>query len=362
MNTRKWNFSAGPATLPLEILQKIQAELLNWQGLGVSVMEISHRSAAFTQLVQQMEQDVRDLLNIPAQYDILFMSCGANTQFAALPMNILSSHQTADYIDTGVWSRQAINEAKRYAKINVVASGKTCQYTDIPARNDWQLSPNASYFHYTANETIDGVMFMDLPQVKVPLVADMTSSLFAQPITDITRYGAIYASAQKHFGIAGLNLLIIRKDWLKQAQAATPTVLQYQIQAEYNSLYSTPAAFCWYVTALMLQWIKSQGGVNKLYTMHQQRSQRLYQFIDQSQGFYRNSVQPAARSLFNIPMRLATSELEQQFLAAAEVAGFTGLKGHRLQGGIRISMYNGLPTEATDELLNFMQDFQHKCQ
>lgn len=360
MNPRKWNFSAGPATLPLEILQKIQTELLNWQGLGVSVMEISHRSPAFTQLVQQMEHDVRELLKIPVQYEVIFMSCGANTQFAVLPMNVLSPHQTADYIDTGVWSRQAINEAKRYAKINVVASGKTCQYTDIPASSEWQLSPNATYFHYTVNETIDGVMFMDAPQVNVPLVADMTSSLFAQPF-DITRYGAIYASAQKHFGIAGLNLLIIRKDWLKQAQPNTPAVLQYQLQAEYHSLYSTPATFCWYVTALMLQWIKKQGGVNTLFNMHQQRAQTLYQFIDKSQGFYRNTVKPTARSLFNIPMRLTTPELEQQFLVAAEAAGFTGLKGHRLQGGIRISLYNGLPTQATDELLNFMQDFQHKA-
>ncbi len=354
---RKWNFSAGPATLPLEVLEQIQADLFDWRGQSASVMEISHRSEAFNDLVREAEQDVRDLLNVPDNYAVLFMSTGANAQFAAIPMNLLTSGQAVDYIDTGIWSRRAISEAARYAQVNVVASAQSNNYTHIPPRSTWKINPSAVYFHYTANETIDGLAFHDVPQVDVPLVCDMTSCLFAEPI-DIRSFGLIYAGAQKNFGIAGLCLIIIRRDLIKPAMESTPSVFRYQLQLENQSLYSTPAVFAWYVASLMFKWMKKQGGLAVLSHLNQQKAAKLYQEIDASQGFYHNAIAPAARSIMNVPLALPSAALEQRFLNEAEAAGFTALKGHRLQGGVRISLYNAMPEEAIDELIEFMRVFQ----
>jgi phosphoserine aminotransferase len=356
---RKWNFNAGPAALPFEVLEQIRDELFDWQGQGASVMEISHRSEAFLTLLRTAEQDVRDLLKVPDNYAVLFMSGGGNAQFAAIPMNLAGPDDVVDYIDTGIWSRRAMSEAKRYTNVNLVASGAESGYTDVPSQSQWKLSPNAVYFHYTPNETIDGVAFNWVPYVKAPLVADMTSCLFSQPI-DVSQFGIIYAGAQKNFGIAGLCLVIIRRDLIKAAPDYVPSVLQYQIQEANASVYSTPPVFSWYVASLMFKWMKQQGGVEKFALQNQCKANDLYQAIDESNGFYRNSIADSARSILNVPFRLATPELEYQFITEATAAGFIGLKGHRLQGGIRVSIYNAVPQQAVTELIQFMRAFQQR--
>ncbi|MCW5588627.1 MAG: 3-phosphoserine/phosphohydroxythreonine transaminase [Legionellales bacterium] len=354
---RVHNFSAGPAALPLSVLEKMQAELLDWQGRGYSVMEMGHRTPMFREIVDQSERDLRELMHIPKDYSVLFLPGGARVQFAMLPMNLSANYPCIDFIETGFWSQTAIAEAKRYANVNIVASSKQDHYSYIPARDTWQLNPNAAYCYYTANETIEGVEFYDIPDVgDIPLVCDMTSNILARPI-EVSRFGVIFAGAQKNAGIAGLTLVIIRNDLLqRQKLPHTPSVFDYALEAEKSSLLITPPTFSWYVTSLVLNWLKEQGGLEAIAKINQQKSDLLYQIIDEY-DCYTNPIQKQCRSRSNVVFRLANAELEHQFLQQAEARDLFFLKGHAVSGGIRASLYNAVPLETVQILAEFMREF-----
>ena len=353
---RVLNFGAGPATLPLAVLEQIQADLFDWRGLGVSIMELGHRTQAFRDLVDEVNLRMRELLAIPDDYALLFLAGGARVQFAMLALNLLGEANVADYVDTGVWSKIAHQEAQRYADARISASAADSAYTLIPDLADWQLSEQAAYLHYTDNETIQGLEFHAVPEITDrPLVTDMTSSLLSKPL-DIKRFGLIYAGAQKNLGIAGLTIAIIRRDLLDRARATTPTVFNYQVNAEQHSLYATPPTFAWYVTGLVCDWIASQGGVAALAQLNQQKADLLYQYIDQS-DFYHNPIDASCRSRMNVVFTLRESRGEALFLQEASQAGLAYLKGHRVVGGMRASIYNAMPLSAVQQLLVFMQDF-----
>lgn len=354
--TRQFNFSAGPAALPDPVLQQAQQELLDFQGIGASVMEISHRSAEFIAIAEKAEQDLRDLLNISSDYAVLFLHGGASMQFAALPLNLLGNKTRVDYLHTGHWSSKAIKEAERFATVNVVASSQNTQFTTIPDKNDWQTSDDAAYLHYTDNETIAGVAFFDIPEVSAPLVADMSSSILSRPI-DVNRFGVIYAGAQKNIGPAGLAIVIIRKDLLGQAAPHCPALLNYQIAADHASMYNTPPVFAWYMAGLAFQWLKDQGGLSAMEAINRRKAEKLYHYIDRS-NFYSNPVESMCRSWMNIPFTLAKPELDKTFLTQSKQAGLLNLKGHRSVGGMRASIYNAVPEAAIDALIDFMQDFE----
>lgn len=357
MSERLYNFCAGPAALPEAVLQRAQAELLDWQGKGLSVMEMSHRSDEYVGIAEKAEQDLRDLLNIPSNYRVLFLQGGASQQFAQIPLNLLPEGGSADYIDTGIWSAKAIEEASRYGHINIAASAREHDYFAIPGQNDWQLTAEASYVHYTPNETIGGLEFNWIPQVgDKPLVADMSSTILSRPL-DVSRYGLIYAGAQKNIGPSGLVVVIVRDDLLGNARASCPTMLDYAIAAKNGSMYNTPPTFAWYLSGLIFQWLKEQGGLEAMERINQSKQRKLYAAIDAS-GLYSNPINPADRSWMNIPFRLADDRLDKPFLAGAEARGMLNLKGHRSVGGMRASIYNAVPEAAVDALVAYMAEFE----
>ena len=353
---RAYNFCAGPAALPEAVLQQAQAELLDYQGKGLSVMEMSHRSADYVAIAEQAEQDLRDLMNIPSNYKVLFLQGGASQQFAMIPLNLLRGKTTADYVNTGMWSDKAIKEAKKFCQVNVVASDEANNFRAVPAFESWQVNPQAAYLHYTPNETIHGVQFDFVPQTNVPLVADYSSIILAEPI-DVSKFGLIYAGAQKNIGPAGLVVVIVREDLLGDVVKGTPTMLDYKIHADNASMYNTPSTYAWYLSGLVFKWLKAQGGLSNMAQINHRKAAKLYAAIDNSGGFYSNPVAIANRSIMNVPFVLADASLDKAFLKEAEANHLLNLAGHRSVGGMRASLYNAVPEAAVDALVAFMADF-----
>jgi phosphoserine aminotransferase len=357
VSKRAFNFCAGPAALPEAVLQRAQAELLDWHGKGLSVMEMSHRSDEYTSIAQKAEQDLRDLMEIPSDYKVLFLQGGASQQFAEIPLNLLPEDGVADYIDTGIWSKKSIEEASRYGNINVAASAKDFDYFAIPGQNDWQLSKDAAYLHYASNETIGGLQFDWIPDAgDVPLVADMSSDILSRPI-DVSKFGLIYAGAQKNIGPSGLVVTIIREDLLGRARSVCPTMLNYQVAADNGSMYNTPATFSWYLSGLVFEWLKEQGGLAAMERINRAKKDLLYTAIDTS-DFYSNPIAVNARSWMNVPFRLADEKLDKPFLAGADARGLLNLKGHRSVGGMRASIYNAVGMDAVEALVAYMAEFE----
>lgn len=357
MSKRAFNFCAGPAALPEAVLQRAQAELLDWQGKGLSVMEMSHRSDDYVVIAEKAEQDLRDLLTIPSDYKVLFLQGGASQQFAEIPLNLLPEDGTADYVDTGIWSKKSIEEARRYGNVNVAASAKPYDYFAIPGQNEWQLSKNAAYLHYASNETIGGLQFDWIPETgDVPLVVDMSSDILSREV-DISKFGLIYAGAQKNIGPSGLVVAIIREDLLGRARSACPTMLNYKIAADNGSMYNTPATFSWYLSGLVFEWLKEQGGVAAMEQRNKAKKDLLYKAIDASE-FYSNPIAKNARSWMNVPFRLADERLDKPFLAGADARGLLNLKGHRSVGGMRASIYNAVGLDAVEALVAYMAEFE----
>lgn len=354
-----FNFGAGPAMLPAAVMEQAKEELLDWHSTGISVIEMSHRSQHFASIVEESESDLRGLLNIPDSHSVLFLQGGASSQFAMVPMNLLHEGYSADYIHTGIWSGKAISEAKKFGSINIAASSEADNFLKVPGRDSWSLNQNAAYVYYTDNETIGGLEFPEPPDVgDVPLVSDMTSNFLSRKF-DISKFAVVIAGSQKNIGPAGLIIVIVRKDLLGQANKGTPSLYDYAVQQEANSLYNTPPTFTWYMAGLVFKWVKQQGGVEAMQQNSQQRSSMLYDFVDNS-GFYANPVEIAHRSRMNIPFTLPNDDLNPTFLAEAREAGLVELKGHRSVGGMRASLYNAMPLEGVDTLLAFMTDFSKK--
>ena len=357
MMSRVFNFSAGPAALPLEVLEQARDEITDWRGSGMSVMEVSHRSKSFMALAEQAEADLRDLLAIPDDYAVLFLQGGATMQFALIPLNLSVPGDAVDYLLTGSWSKKALQEASLLRTANAVADGADSAYTDVPERGGWSLNADAAYFHYTPNETIGGVEIHEPPDVgDVPLVADMSSTILSRPI-EISRFGMIYAGAQKNVGPAGLTLAIIRRDLLERHPEDLPKIMRYKAQADSDSMLNTPPTFAWYLAGLVFQWLRRQGGVAAIGRANREKAELLYSVIDES-DFYSNPVAPAYRSWMNIPFVLADPGLDANFLSQAEAAGLTNLKGHRSVGGMRASIYNAMPIEGVRALVDFMAEFE----
>ena len=357
VSKRAYNFCAGPAALPEAVLQRAQGELLDWHGKGLSVMEMSHRSDEFVSIANKAEQDLRDLLDIPSNYKVLFLQGGASQQFAQLPLNLLPEGGTADYIDTGIWGQKAIEEASRYGHVNVAGTAKPYDYFAIPGQNEWKLTKDAAYVHYVANETIGGLEFDWVPQVgDVPLVCDMSSDILSRP-TDVSQFGLIYAGAQKNIGPSGLVVVIVREDLLGRARSSCPTMLDYKVSADNGSMYNTPATYSWYLSGLVFEWLKEQGGVEAMEARNRAKKDRLYGFIDSS-DFYSNPISVNARSWMNVPFRLADERLDKAFLAGADARGLLNLKGHRSVGGMRASIYNALGQDAVEALVSYMAEFE----
>jgi phosphoserine aminotransferase len=355
-----FNFSAGPAVLPLPVLEQVRADLPDWQGAGMSVMEISHRSKAFIQVAEDAERDLRELLAVPSNYRVLFLQGGATGQFAAIPMNLATWGSTVDYVNTGHWSKRALVEAATFCgKINVAADAKASGYNTVPAIDTWQRTADAAYLHYTPNETIGGVEFPFIPDTRhVPLVADYSSTFLSRPL-DVSRFGLIYAGAQKNIGPAGLVVVIVREDLVNRARPATPAVWHYSKMAAEGSMSNTPPTFAWYVAGLVFKWMKQQGGLAGIGARNQAKAASLYAAIDAT-GFYSNPVDRPCRSWMNVPFTLARPELDKTFLAEAEAAGLTNLAGHRSVGGMRASIYNAMPPEGVAALVSFMQEFERR--
>ncbi|MEH6568374.1 MAG: 3-phosphoserine/phosphohydroxythreonine transaminase [Halioglobus sp.] len=356
--TRSYNFCAGPASLPEAVLETARDDMLEWHGTGLSFMEMSHRSPEVVGVAEHAEKTLRELLGISEDYAVLFLQGGASTQFSAVPMNLLGSNTKADYVNTGQWSKKAIAEAKRYCNVNVVASSEASNFSTIPAMDSWQLDSEASYLHYTPNETIGGVEFMWTPQAAVPLVADMSSTILSREI-NVSDFGVIYAGAQKNIGPAGLTLAIVRRDLLGRASDQCPAMLNWQTAADNDSMYNTPPTFALYLAALVFDWLQERGGLAAIEVVNRRKAAKLYSAIDES-AFYANPVELASRSLMNIPFTLAEAELDKTFLAQSEAAGLLNLKGHRSVGGMRASVYNAVTEEAVDALIAFMQDFEQR--
>jgi len=356
---RVFNFSAGPAVLPVPVLQQAAAEMLDWHGSGMSVMEMSHRGKEFIEIHAQAEADLRELMGIPKNYKVLFLQGGASAQFAVVPMNLLRGKAKADYVNTGQWSKKAISDAKKYCKVNVAASSESENYTRAPKQSEWKLDPDAAYVHITTNETIGGVEFHWVPETgDVPLVADMSSHILSRPM-DVSRYGLIYAGAQKNIGPAGVTIVIVRDDLLGQALPITPTVFDYKVQAENDSMSNTPATYGIYVAGLVFQWLKKQGGLTKMEQINRAKAALLYDYLDQTE-FYLSPVAKDDRSLMNIPFTLRNADLDKAFIQETEAAGLTQLKGHRSVGGMRASIYNAMPIEGVQTLVKFMREFERK--
>jgi len=355
--SRVYNFSAGPAMLPESVLLRAQAELLDWQGSGMCVAEMSHRGKEFMAIAAAAEADLRALLGIPPNYKVLFLQGGASTQFAMVPMNLLRGVEGADYLNTGSWSKKAISEARRYGRVNVAATTEDEHFTRAPKQSELKLKSDAAYLHYTPNETIEGVEFPYVPDCGgTPLVADMSSTLLSRPI-DVTRFGVIYAGAQKNIGPAGLTIVIVREDLLGQPLAGTPTMLDYKTHADNDSMYNTPPTYAWYLAGLVFQWVKDLGGLDAMAAINSRKAQLLYSAIDAS-GFYKNPVSPDSRSWMNVPFTLPSADLDDAFLKGAKAAGLTTLKGHRSVGGMRASIYNAMPEEGVQALVAYMAEFE----
>ncbi|MBK7661321.1 MAG: 3-phosphoserine/phosphohydroxythreonine transaminase [Betaproteobacteria bacterium] len=356
---RIYNFGAGPATMPVEVLEKARGELTEWHGAGMSVMEMSHRGKEFVAIAAEAEADLRRLLAVPANYKVLFLQGGATLQFSAVPMNLLRGHRKADYVNTGEWSKKAISEAKKFCEVNVAASSADRNFTYVPRRETWTLSPDAAYVHVCTNETIGGVEYHFTPDTgAVPLVADMSSHILSRPL-DVSRYGLIYAGAQKNIGPAGLVLVIVREDLIGHALPGTPGVLDYKVQADADSMVNTPPTFAVYLAGLTFQWLLGQGGLPAIEKVNVAKAELLYGYLD-SQDFYANPVAPEDRSRMNVPFRLKDDALDAPFLAEAEALGLSQLKGHRSVGGMRASIYNAMPIEGVARLVEFMKDFARR--
>ncbi len=356
--TRCYNFCAGPAALPVPVLERARDEMLNWHGAGLSIMEMSHRSTEVMGVAARAESALRELMGISDDYAVLFLQGGASTQFSAVPLNLLGEDGVADYVNTGQWSKKAIAEAKRFGAVNVAASSEDKKFSTIPPREDWKLSDNAAYLHYTPNETIGGVEYFWVPEVDAPLVVDMSSTILSRPV-NVVDYGVIYAGAQKNIGPAGLTLVIVRRDLLGKADAKCPAMLNWQTAADNDSMYNTPPTFALYLAGLVFDWLQECGGLEAMEVINRRKAQKLYAAIDDS-PFYANPVEIPSRSLMNVPFTLANDALDKQFLAEADAAGLLNLKGHRSVGGMRASIYNAVGEDAVDTLIAFMNDFEQR--
>lgn len=354
--SRVYNFSAGPAALPLEVLQQIQDDIPDWQGTGMTVMEVSHRGKEFVALAARAEATLRELLSIPDDYSVLFPQGGATMQMAMAPLNLTQAGDTVDYVVTGSWGKKAAGEAAKFCNANVVANAADKNFTYIPEESSWNRSDNAAYLHYTPNETIAGVEFHFVPGGDVPLVADMSSTILSRPI-DVSRFGVIYAGAQKNIGPAGITVVIVRNDLLDRARAGNPHLMNWKSYAESDSMTNTPPTFAWYVADLVFQWLKKNGGVEAMAEINGRKASKLYAAIDQS-SFYTNPVAVDCRSWMNVPFILADSALDGAFLEQSAAAGLTNLKGHRSVGGMRASIYNAVSEDAVDALITFMAEFE----
>jgi len=358
---RVFNFSAGPAALPETVLRRAAEEMLDWHGTGVSVMEMSHRSAAFQSIFNQAEADFRELLGVPANYRILFMQGGAIAENAIIPLNLLGDKRTADYVVTGSWTQKSQKEARKFCEVNIAASAEASGFTQIPAMDTWQLSADPAYLFICSNETIGGVEYPDDPDLAdigrpdLPLVADMSSNILSRPM-DISRYGLIFGGAQKNIGPAGLTFVIVREDLLGRAHQDCPTAFDYQLVAENGSMYNTPPTYAIYIAGLVFQWLRTQGGVEVMGQRNAAKAARLYEYIDGS-GFYMNRIDRACRSRMNIPFLLHDESLNAAFLEESTAAGLVQLKGHKSVGGMRASVYNAMPMAGVEALIEFMQDF-----
>src|SRR3954469_17426138 len=357
---RVYNFSAGPAVMPMSVLEEIQRDLIALPGVGMSILEISHRSKVFESILAQAEADIRALAGIPASYKVLFLQGGASLQFSMVPMNLLGPGQTADYIDTGSWADKAAKEARKAGVVNIAATTKADNYSRIPKPAELKLTPGAAYVHITSNNTIEGTEFKELPEAGgAPLVNDTSSDMFSKPI-DVKRHGLIYAGAQKNMGPAGVTVVIIRDDLVARSaerKASLPTMLSYAVHAENTSLYNTPPAFAVYTLGLVMKWLIAQGGLTAIANVNARKSAKLYAEIDRT-GFYKGTAHKESRSLMNVTFRLATEDLEKAFIKESTAAGLDGLKGHRSVGGMRASIYNAFPEEGIDALVSFMKEFE----
>jgi len=355
---RKYNFSAGPAMVPAAVLERAQSEMLDWRGSGMSVMEMSHRGKEYMSIAGQAEADLREILDVPDNYKVLFLQGGASSQFSMVPMNLLSqAGEAVDYLNTGAWSKKAIAEAARFADVNVVASSEDSNFSSIPGFDTWNLNPDAKYFHYTPNETIGGVEFHWTPEVgDVPMVADMSSTILSRPL-DVSNYGVIYAGAQKNMGPAGLTLVIVRDDLIKQPIEGTPAMFNYTTLANNDSMYNTPPTYAWYLAGLVFQWVKEQGGLSAMAEINQRKAKTLYDAIEAS-SFYASPVDASCRSWMNVPFTLADAGLDAEFLSRAGERGLLSLKGHRSVGGMRASIYNAMPEAGVEALVTFMNEFE----
>jgi phosphoserine aminotransferase len=354
--SRGFNFSAGPAALPEEVLRRAQAEMLEWHGARASVMEVSHRGRDFVALAEESERDVRELLAVPANYKVLFLQGGATQHFAQIPMNFARRDQTVDYVLTGDWSEKAAREAGALANVRIAATAAATNYDRIPPRAEWDLDPDAAYVHVTPNETIRGVEFHDVPDVGgVPLVGDVSSTILSRPL-DVSRYALLYAGAQKNIGPSGLVVMIVRDDLLERCPKDLPRILDYAAHAAQGSMLNTPNTWGWYLAGLVFKWLKEQGGVGAMAERNRAKAELLYDAIDSS-CFYRNPVEKSARSWMNVPFTLPRAELDATFVAESEAAGLLALKGHRAVGGMRASIYNAMPIEGVQALVDFMRDF-----
>jgi len=352
---RKFNFGAGPATMPESVLKEVQEELLDWNGLGLSVMEISHRSPEFIQIAKQAEQDFRDLLSISEDYAVLFTHGGATMQNAMVPLNLASKDGSADYVNSGHWAKRSIKEAQRYTNVNIAATSEEEDFRYFPKQESWEFSPNSSYVHYTPNETIGGLCLRAIEHSEVPIVADYSSGILSEPL-DVNKFSLIYGGAQKNIGPSGLGFVVIKKDLLGNPQPITPNLLNYTLIHEGESMSNTPPTFAWYVAGKVFKWLKSLGGVEEIAKINIRKADKLYSYIDGSE-FYENNINEENRSIMNVPFLLVNEDLDDKFLKESKEAGLLALKGHRSVGGMRASIYNGLPEQGVDALVDFMDIF-----
>lgn len=357
--TRIFNFCAGPAMLPLPVLEKARDELLDYNGLGMSVMEISHRSAAFDEVADRTDACLRRLLSISDDYAILFLAGGATTQFAQVPLNLASADNQGAYIVNGSWSKKAFGTARRMGLARLAASSEEAGFKSIPPQAEWNLEGKAAYLHYVSNETISGVQFRQPPDTDLPLVSDMSSDILSRPV-DIKKFGVIYAGAQKNIGQAGLALVIVRKDLLKDLPSEVPDMQSWKVQFQQGSRLNTPPTFAWYIAGLVFDWIEASGGVERMAQLNQHKADTLYRYLDES-SFYVNDIPVEFRSHMNIPFQITDETLHGRFVSEAEAAGLSSLKGHRSVGGMRASIYNAMPIEGIEALIEFMKDFESKA-
>ena len=356
---RVFNFSAGPAVLPEAVLERARDEMLDWHGSGMSVMEMSHRGKEFIAIAEKAEADLRALLAVPANYKVLFLQGGATAQFAMVPMNLLRGRKKADYVHTGEWAKKAIGEARKFCSVNIAASSEDRSFSYIPAQASWKSDPEAAYVHITSNETIGGVEYHWVPQTgSVPLVADMSSHILSRPV-DVSRYGVIYAGAQKNIGPAGLAIVLVREDLIGQALPGTPAMLDYKIHADNGSMYNTPPTYALYIAGLVFEWLQQLGGLAAMERLNVAKARLLYDYLDSS-GYYSSPVAREDRSRMNVPFRLRDESMDEPFLKEAKAHGMVQLKGHRSVGGMRASIYNAMPIEGVKTLVDFMRDFERR--